>query len=133
MDQEIVDELFSRIRTNPDGTTTINDFIDVWLQADLSVRRIMETHNREIEENQLKRDETAIQLKSVKDHETYNPNMVINESKFTVEVFEGQGFVKPDGSLFEPIVFIFCEKQKYRLQMRDKQGNVYSFSDRIAM
>lgn len=133
MDQEIVDELFSRIRTSPDGSTTLNDFIEVWMQADLSVRRNRETYKRKIDENQLKRDETAIQLKAVKDHESYNPNMLIGESKFTIEVFEGQGFVRPDGSPFEPEVFIFCEKQKYTLDPPVKKGNTYDWGNRVSM
>jgi hypothetical protein len=60
MDQEIVDELFSRIRTNPDGTTTLQDFVNVWLQADISVRKNIDVHSRKIAETQRNRDETVI-------------------------------------------------------------------------
>lgn len=59
MDQEIVDELFSRIRTNPDGTTTLQDFINVWMQADMSVRRNIDIYGRKIAETQKSRDETV--------------------------------------------------------------------------
>jgi hypothetical protein len=59
MDQEIVEELFSRIRMNPDGTTTLQDFINVWMQADTSVRKNIETYNRKIADTQKNRDETV--------------------------------------------------------------------------
>lgn len=135
MDQEIVEELLSRIRTNPDGTSTLNDLIDVWLTADQSVRKKIQNYSAQIEEHKRNRDETAIQLKAVKDHEAYNPNHLIEDSKLNIELFEGQGFVSRQGIPFEPIVYVFCEKQRYQMDhpMKKGSGFVWNSSAPLSM
>jgi hypothetical protein len=72
-------------------------------------------------------------LRAVKEHETYNPNLLINDSKLTIEVFDGRGFVTKTGTQFEPLVYLFCEKQKYQLTHPTLKGNSFDWGERVAM
>jgi hypothetical protein len=119
---------------NPDGTTTLNDFANVWLEADASVRRLIANSDMKIRESQIKRDETGVQLRAVKEHENYNPNMLIGESKLTIEIIDGRGFVNERNQQFNPCIFVFCENQRYEVRNpdMDQQGR-FVWNERVTI
>jgi hypothetical protein len=59
--------------------------------------------------------------------------MIINESKLTIETFDGRGFTTISGQPFQPLVHIFCEKQKFTLGVPTTKGNSFDWGERIAM
>jgi len=61
-DDRIFDELYSQMRKEPTGETTLIDFKDVWIQADNSLRSKIEIADRVIEENVSQKEEAVIQI-----------------------------------------------------------------------
>jgi hypothetical protein len=59
--------------------------------------------------------------------------MLINDSKLTIEVFDGRGFYTKTGQPFEPLVYIFCEKQKFQLNHPTIKDKGYDWGERVAM
>ena len=58
----MVEELFSRMRANPDGSTTPAEFISVWFQAEESLKNKIAKSEAEIGHLQATRDETVWRL-----------------------------------------------------------------------
>ena len=54
--------IFGKMRKNPDGTTTTGEFINTWLESEELLRGNIEVYESKIEDLQIKRDETVIEL-----------------------------------------------------------------------
>lgn len=59
--------------------------------------------------------------------------MVMSDSKLTIEVIDGRGFIGANGQPFRPVVFISCEKQRYELRDAEVMGSEFVWNERVAM
>jgi len=69
----------------------------------------------------------------VKEHEQLNSNMILEQSKLTIEVLSGSGFKLRSGSPFVPYVCIFCESQRYELRPPEMDGDQAVWNERLPM
>lgn len=72
-----------------------------------------------------------MQLRMVKEREDYNPNFISGESRLTVEVLDGKGFVTTTGQPFQPCAYIFCENQRFELAPPNLNGQTYVWNDLV--
>ena len=127
------------MRANPDGTTTPAEFVSVWFEAEEALKRKIAKTESEIGVLEVTRDETVVgceqgvKLRAVKEHEKLNSNMILEQSKLTIEVLDGRGFALRNGNPFVPYVCIVCEHQRYELRPPEMVGDQAVWNERIAM
>jgi hypothetical protein len=69
----------------------------------------------------------------VKETEQLNPNGIVDDSKLIVKIVDGVNFYTSKGAPFIPVVFMFCENQRYNTTNEGQAHQQSTWNETFAM
>eukprot|EP01017_Pseudomicrothorax_dubius_P003436 TRINITY_DN10494_c0_g1_i2.p1 TRINITY_DN10494_c0_g1~~TRINITY_DN10494_c0_g1_i2.p1 ORF type:complete len:418 (+),score=72.10 TRINITY_DN10494_c0_g1_i2:281-1534(+) len=117
-DRVVAEQIFERMEKNPDGTSNIEEFIKVFLEADDILIHKIENADRFLRDYHRQRAEASSKLNDLRQTERLNSYGIMDGSNLTVQIQESHNL---EGADFSPnpryYVVAILEQQRHQTEV----------------